>query len=311
MSSVKAPAVARPFLKWVGGKTQLLGQLAKLLPSQLRGGWRGRYFEPFLGGGALLFHLLEQSPSARASVSDLNPDLMLCYRVIRDQLDALLTELRPLAEAYLAADRTARKELFYSVRDQFNRQGGAELGQTESAASCRRAAQLLFLNKTCFNGLYRVNRRGAFNTPSGAWKQNRPLIVDESNLRAVASALQRVQLSCAPYDWIEAEVEAGDLVYFDPPYRPLSATSSFESYTAGGFGDDQQRQLAACFTRLAARGVMVMLSNSDPRSADPADDFFDRLYQGFPIHRVQASRMVNAKASGRGLVSEIVVTSWS
>ncbi|MCE2792486.1 MAG: DNA adenine methylase [Planctomycetota bacterium] len=307
MSSVHSLPVARPFLKWVGGKSQLLGQFAELFPPALRADWRGRYFEPFLGGGALLFEFLERFRPATAFASDLNRDLVLCYQMIRDDLDSILAELRPLAEAYLEGDRTTRDGLFYAVREDFNR---AEAGGNDSAHRARRASQLLFLNKTCFNGLYRVNRRGAFNTPSGAWKQNRPLICDEQNLRAVSAALRNVRLECAAYDWIEAQVGAGDFVYFDPPYRPLSPTSSFKSYTAGGFDDEQQRQLAACFARLAERGAMVMLSNSDPLSVDPADSFFDELYSGFRIHRVQASRMVNAKASGRGRISEIVVTNW-
>jgi DNA adenine methylase len=309
MSTAKPSAIPRPFLKWVGGKSQLLGQLVPLLPDKLRAGWQGRYFEPFLGGGAMLFDFLDRYSPGEALASDLNRDLIHCYRAIRDELDQVLSELGPLAAAYLEADRATRDELYYAVREQFNCER-EERTDWESGGSCRRAAQLLFLNKTCFNGLYRVNRQGAFNTPSGAWKANRPLICDEANLRAVSSVLQKVRLECAAYDWIEAEVGTGDFVYFDPPYRPLSPTSSFKNYTAGGFDDDAQRKLAECFTRLAQRGALVMLSNSDPRSVDPTDSFFDELYSGFRIHRVQASRMVNAKASGRGRISEIVVTSW-
>jgi DNA adenine methylase len=155
-----------------------------------------------------------------------------------------------------------------------------------------------------------VNRHGRFNTPSGVWKKTNPRILDAENLRAVSEALRSVQLECRPYAAIESFAESGDLVYFDPPYRPLSPTARFESYTAGGFGDDQQRELAACFTRLAQRGVLVMLSNSDPRSSNSEDDFFDQLYQDFTIYRVQATRMVNAQAAGRGRISEILVTSW-
>ena len=307
MSTANTPPVARPFLKWVGGKSQLLGQFAQLLPDALHQHWQGRYFEPFLGGGAMLFEVLGRFRPTQTTASDLNRDLILCYRTIRDQLDSLLHELRPLAESYLVADQAARDELYYQVREQFNQAVNTE---PTTSAHALRAAQLLFLNKTCFNGLYRVNRQGGFNTPSGAWKQNRPLICDEQNLRAVSAVLQSVRLECAAYDWIEAEVQAGDFVYFDPPYRPLSATSNFKSYTAGDFGDEQQRQLAACFARLVKQGAFVMLSNSDPRSVNPEDSFFEELYAGFQIRRVQASRMVNAKAAGRGRISEIVVTSW-
>lgn len=304
MPSEICPAIAKPFLKWVGGKSQLLGQFDGLLPASIRQGWRGRYFEPFLGGGAMLFDVLQRFQPAAATASDLNADLINLYRAIQSDLSGLITELQPMAATYLAGDHQQRSEMYYAIRDRFNE------GKPAEAVQPARAAQLLFLNKTCFNGLYWVNREGKFNTPSGAWKQNKPLILDLDNLRAVSVVLQSVRLECAAYDWIEAEVQPGDFVYFDPPYRPLTRTSSFESYTAGGFGDDQQRELAGCFTRLAARGVLVMLSNSDPRSADPDDGFFDDLYRDFSLHRVQATRMVNAKAAGRGRISEIVVTSW-
>lgn len=304
MATELCPAIAKPFLKWVGGKSQLLSQFDRLLPPAIRSGWRGRYFEPFLGGGAMLFDVLQRFQPAAAIASDLNADLINVYRAIQVNVTGLIAELQPLAESYLASDHEQRSEMFYAVREKFNQ--AVVAGEIE----LRRAAQLLFLNKTCFNGLYRVNREGKFNTPSGAWKQTKPLICDADNLRAVSVVLQGMRLECAAYDSVEAEARAGDFVYFDPPYRPLTKTSSFESYTAGGFGDEQQRQLAGCFTRLAARGVLVMLSNSDPRSADPDDTFFDELYRDFSVHRVQAARMVNAKAAGRGRISEILVTSW-
>jgi DNA adenine methylase len=304
MSSEARPLTAKPFLKWVGGKTQLLAQFEQLLPSPLRSGLVKHYFEPFLGGGAMLFDLLSRFGPIEVDASDLNPDLINCYRAIQSDVDALIERLSPMSERYLAARPNQRRTLFYRVRDEFNATPAS--GQV----SVDRAAQLLFLNKTCFNGLYRVNRQGRFNTPSGVWKQTNPRILDAENLRAVSAALQTVRLECGAYSEIESRVAPGDFVYFDPPYRPLTSTAQFESYTAGGFGDDQQRELAACFTRLARRGVLVMLSNSDPRSSNPDDDFFDELYRDFTIHRVQATRMVNARATGRGRISEIVVTSW-
>lgn len=304
MPSEARPLTAKPFLKWVGGKTQLLAQFEQLLPSPLRSGLVKHYFEPFLGGGAMLFDLLSRFGPIEVDASDLNPDLINCYRAIQSDVDALIERLSPMSERYLAARPNQRRTLFYRVRDEFNATPAS--GQV----SVDRAAQLLFLNKTCFNGLYRVNRQGRFNTPSGVWKQTNPRILDAENLRAVSAALQTVRLECGAYSEIESRVAPGDFVYFDPPYRPLTSTAQFESYTAGGFGDDQQRELAACFTRLARRGVLVMLSNSDPRSSNPDDDFFDELYRDFTIHRVQATRMVNARATGRGRISEIVVTSW-
>jgi len=304
MSSEARPLTAKPFLKWVGGKTQLLAQFERLLPSHLRSGLVKHYFEPFLGGGAMLFDLLSRFGPLQVYASDLNPDLINCYRAIQSDVDALIEQLSPMSERYLAARPNQRRTMFYQVRDEFNATPASE------ELSIERAAQLLFLNKTCFNGLYRVNRKGRFNTPSGVWKQTNPRILDADNLRAVSAALQSARLECCPYSEMEAQVAPGDFVYFDPPYRPLTSTALFESYTAGGFGDDQQRELAACFTRLARRGVLVMLSNSDPRSSNPDDDFFDELYRDFSIHRVHATRMVNARATGRGRISEIVVTSW-
>lgn len=304
MPSEARPLPAKPFLKWVGGKTQLLAQFERLLPSPLRSGLVKNYFEPFLGGGAMLFDLLSRFGPLEVCASDLNPDLINCYRAIQSDVDALIERLGPMSERYLAARPNQRRTMFYRVRDEFNTTAGSR------ELSVERAAQLLFLNKTCFNGLYRVNRQGRFNTPSGVWKQTNPRILDAENLRAVSAALETVRLECCAYSEMESRIAAGDFVYFDPPYRPLTSTAQFESYTAGGFGDEQQRELAACFNRLAQRGVMVMLSNSDPRSSNPDDDFFDVLYRDFTIHRVQATRMVNARATGRGRISEIVVTNW-
>jgi DNA adenine methylase len=304
MSSDVSPIAAKPFLKWVGGKTQLLAQFEPLLPGTLRSGLVKRYFEPFLGGGAMLFDLIARFGLQESYASDLNPDLINCYRAIQVDVEGLIERLSPLSERYLAARSDPRRAMFYRVREEFNATAAS------TTLSLERAAQLLFLNKTCFNGLYRVNRHGRFNTPSGVWKKTNPRILDAENLRAVSEALRSVQLECRAYTAIESLASSGDVVYFDPPYRPLSPTSRFESYTVGGFGDDQQRELAACFTRLARRGVLVMLSNSDPRSSNPDDDFFDELYRDFTIHRVQATRMVNARATGRGRISEILVTSW-
>lgn len=304
MSSDTSPLIAKPFLKWVGGKTQLLAQFERLLPDALRSGRVQQYFEPFLGGGAMLFDLLARFGLRKSYASDLNPDLINCYRAIQVDVEGLIERLSPLADRYLAARSDQRRVMFYRVREEFN----ATTASTK--LSLDRAAQLLFLNKTCFNGLYRVNRHGRFNTPSGVWKKTNPRILDAENLRAVSEVLRTVTLECQAYAAMESLASPGDLVYFDPPYRPLSPTARFESYTAGGFGDEQQRALAACFKRLAQRGVLVMLSNSDPRASNPEDDFFDQLYSDFTIHRVQATRMVNAQATGRGRISEIVVTSW-
>lgn len=302
--SASATISARPFLKWVGGKAQLLDQLRPLLPKELIGGGIRRYFEPFVGGGALLFDILRRYPPPHVVISDQNPDLIDCYRALQQDAAEVIEHLRPWQSAYEQRDLAGRKVLYYQARSEFNR------GPDRSGRLAVRAAQLIFLNKTCFNGLYRVNHRGEFNTPSGAWRSHTPTILDPDNLLAAGEALRAVRIECRPYDWIAAEAAAGDFVYFDPPYRPLTRSASFESYTPGGFGDVQQRQLGELFRKLAGTGVLLMLSNSDPMSLNPPDPFFDDLYRGFAVHRVSAARMVNSRASARGKISEIVVTSY-
>jgi DNA adenine methylase len=265
---------SRPILKWVGGKTQLLEQLEPLVPKT----WN-RYFEPFVGGAAMFFDLRSRRPDMTAFLSDVNAELVNCYVAVRDEVEAVIRELRA---------HVHEQEHYYKVRAW----NPAELRPSA------RAARTIFLNKTGYNGLYRVNRSGQFNVPFG--RMNNPLLCDVDNLRACARALAGVSIAHGDYSEVTKRAKKGDFVYFDPPYVPLSPTSDFTAYIPGGFGEGQQRQLAKVFAKLAARGVNVMLSNSDT-------PLVRELYADFDIRVVFASRSVNSKATRRGKLPEVVV----
>ena len=292
---------ARPFLKWAGGKSQLLPEIRKVYPEGL-GTTITRYAEPFLGGGAVLLDILSTYRLDAVYASDTNGELINAYCCVRDRLEELLERLHRLEEDYLSLDSQGRKDFYYRIRAQFNE---GERGNKEDA---ERAALLLFLNRTCFNGLYRVNARGEFNVPAGAYKN--PTICDEDNLRRVSGLLQGVELVCAPYTQVEEFADERTFLYADPPYRPLNQTSSFTAYTKNSFGDQEQRELAVFLKKLAQRGVKVAASNSDPHNTDPQDNFFDELYAGCTLRRIAASRMINSDAAARGKVSELLITTY-
>lgn len=271
------PINCRPFVKWVGGKSQLIAELRARVPDKI-----GTYYEPFIGGGALFFAL--QPP--RAVLSDLNEELINAYTIVRDQPSALIRNLR--LHRY---DR----EYFYSIRN------ADRFAAFRRWSAVRRAARFVFLNKTCFNGLYRVNSQGHYNTPFGRYV--RPRIVDEPNLRACSAALTHVTLRVCSFLDIERSVKKDDFVYFDPPYVPLSATSSFTQYSRERFDLDMQRALFELCCRLDKRGVRFMLSNSSA-------PFVIELYKKFSVERIGASRSINSKASARGKIDEVVVTNF-
>ncbi len=301
---------ARPFLKWAGGKGQLLAQLAACFPVALARGGLRRYVEPFLGGGALFLTVAQRYRIEAAFLSDANPELVLAYRVVQRDVEALIERLAGLERRYLAVEEAARRAEFYAVREAYNH-GRAAVDPTRYAAHwVGRAAQMIFLNKTCFNGLYRLNRRGEFNVPFGRYR--RPVICAAENLRRVSAQLQRAEIACAPFAACAAHVDAATFVYFDPPYRPLSATARFTAYAAHKFDDEDQIELARFFARLHdTTGAKLMLSNSDPANVDPADDFFTRHYARFCLRRVWANRMINVQADKRGKISELVITNYA
>ena len=289
---------ARPFIKWVGGKTQLRDDIKNSLPRDLSQRAGMTYVEPFVGGGAVLFWILQEYPNiTRAIINDINAKLICTYRVVKYDVENLIIELTRLQAEYLQLDEIARKKYFLAQREHFNENDKTDI---------ETAALFIFLNRTCFNGLYRVNSKGKFNVPHGRYSN--PKICDEETLRADSAVLQRVEILCG--DFAQTDKYAGDnvLYYFDPPYRPITKTSAFTSYSKDGFDDTEQMRLRDFCSKIAKHQSLFVASNSDPLNADNGDDFFDRLYKMFSIRRVSASRMINSRGNGRGAISEIMIS---
>lgn len=289
---------ARPFVKWVGGKTQLLDEVKKSLPRDFSTRQHITYVEPFVGGGAVMFNLLQEYPNIeRAIINDINEELICTYRVIKENVEVLIERLAVIQSEYIPLSADDRKNYFIAKRSLFN---------TENITPIETAALFIFLNRTCFNGLYRVNSKGEFNVPHG--KYVNPRICDADNLRACSQVLQKVEILCG--DFAETGRYAGPdtLYYFDPPYKPITETSSFTSYTRGGFDDQEQIRLRDFCDRISAAKSSFIASNSDPRNTNSEENFFDNIYNNFFIRRVSATRMINSDASGRGSISEIMIS---
>ena len=300
---------AKPFLKWAGGKTQLLAELSSRLPDDIK---KKRliesYIEPFLGGGAFFFYLRKHYEIRDAYLLDLNRELILTYKVVQEDPDSLISYLNELEEKYRSSDKEGRRKLFYQIRTLYNKQMKEINHNDYSLKWVERAGQLIFLNKTCYNGLFRQNKKGEFNVPHGRYKN--PTICDVQNLREVSLALQGVKLIQADFLQAKSFVQRKSFVYFDPPYRPLSATSNFTSYAKEDFDDADQIRLANFFSDLDKAGASLMLSNSDPKNSDETDNFFDELYGGFSIERVLANRNINRDGKGRGKVTELIIRNY-
>jgi DNA adenine methylase len=290
---------ARPFLKWAGGKTGLLGEIRKEYPEGL-GTRYTKYAEPFVGGGAVLFDVLGKYDLDGVYIGDLNRELIATYRAVRDSVSELITALYDAEEEYIRADEDTRKRIYISGRERFN---GLKAAGDESVEI---AKLFIFLNRTCFNGLYRVNSGGAFNVPHG--KNGNPTICDEDNLRKASRALRGVTISCAGYGESRGFTDDKTFVYLDPPYRPLTETSNFTAYATPVFGDKEQIELAAFVDEMSERGAHVVASNSDPRNADGEDDFFDRLYSRHRVSRIFAGRSINSVGSRRGKIGELLIS---
>ncbi len=300
---------AKPFLKWAGGKSQLLSQLRPHYPPELKDGRIVRYVEPFLGGGAVFLDVAQSFDIHEAFLIDINEELILVYTVVQRDPARLIEALTDLRDHYFSLDAEPRADYFYEVRERYNTQKQAIDFTTYSDAWIERAAFMIFLNKTCFNGLFRVNASGLFNVPFGRYK--RPIVFEEQNIFRISQLLRKATLTIGSYDVCEQWIDDDTFVYFDPPYRPISATSSFTSYSRDKFNDEDQRALATFYARLDAyTQAKLMLSNSDPRNLDPDDDFFDSLYKQFIIRRVSANRMINSDARGRGKIDELLITNY-
>ncbi|MCS6967004.1 MAG: DNA adenine methylase [Cytophagales bacterium] len=301
--------IAKPFLKWAGGKSQLLEQFENYYPNELRKGIIKNYVEPFLGGGALFFAVAQRYKIQNAYLSDINKDLILTYQVIQQRPDDLLNFLEQYQKDYDQTKQEKRNELFLAVRKHFNLQR-FEINYKELSDNwIPRAAQFIFLNKTCFNGLFRLNSKGEFNVPYGKYKN--VIIFDECNILAVSKVLQRAEIKQADYPSCFDKVNENTFVYFDPPYRPISRTASFTTYTGTEFTDKEQLQLAQFFRKLdKEKGAKLMLSNSDPKNQNPEDDFFERAFAGYNIFRVSANRAINCHGNKRGKINELIITNY-
>jgi DNA adenine methylase len=300
---------ACPFLKWAGGKSQLLGEFGRHLPvEELKNRTITHYVEPFIGGGAVFFYLKERFSFDRCTIADVNDELILTYRVIRRSTQNLIGELEKLKSEYRTKNEQQRESYYYEVRDAFNRDRPSMDFRHYNARWIGRAAQIIFLNHTCYNGLFRVNRKGGFNVPFGKYKN--PEILNAGNLVEVATCLKNTRILRGDFTRCRKYVDDQTFVYFDPPYRPLNATSSFTSYSPNGFYEKDQERLAKFFRDLDRKGARVMMSNSDPVNEKPGDSFFDDLYAGYTIERVPAKRMINCNGARRGAVSELVITNY-
>ena len=292
----------KPFIKWVGGKWKLIEQLNMFLPLNFEKLDDVTYIEPFVGGGAMLFYMLQQYPNiSRAVINDINPDLTTCYRTVRDMPEELIMSVMDMQSEYNSLpSEEARKDFYLSVRNRYNEKNLDPLENT---------TKFFFLNRTCFNGLYRVNKKGLFNVPFG--KYTNPQLCDPTTIRLDSKLLQRVEILTGDFEKTFDYARGNTLFYFDPPYRPLSNTSSFNDYAKESFNDDAQIRLKEFCDRIDKAGFQFMLSNSDCKGNNEEDNFFDILYKDYFIERVWASRSINSDSSKRGKLTEILVHNYS
>ena len=292
---------AKPFLKWAGGKTQLLPTIDSFLPDTFRYEDDVTYIEPFVGGGAMLFYMLQKYPNIkRAIINDINPHLIKTYSILRDEPYLLIDALNDLQNQFKALkDYDKQKELYLDIRKIFN---------NKILTGIEEAAYMIFLNRTCFNGLYRENSNGGFNVPFGRYSN--PTICDEELILADSKLLQKVEILNGDYSHTADYIQGYTFFYFDPPYRPLDATSSFNSYVKELFDDNEQIRLKNFYSALSSGGCYAMLSNSDCKGRNAEDDFFDRLYADYFIERVYAKRCINANAAKRGTLTELLIRNY-
>jgi len=292
----------KPFLKWAGGKRQLLSEIKAYYPFHNR--QITKYAEPFVGGGAVLFDILSQYDLEQVYISDVNAELINAYHTIRHHAEDLLETLWHWQEDFIPRNEDERRSYYIQKRTRFN-----ELKINGAASSSiEKAALMIFLNKTCFNGLFRVNRKGLFNVPMGAYKT--PRICDRGNIQEMSEKLRYVTIVCGDYRESMSFVDSRTFVYLDPPYRPITETASFTAYTEALFDDKKQLELAAFVRVLDQKGARIVVSNSDPKNTNINDDFFDMMYDTYRIKRVRAARFINAKGNARGYVKELLISNF-
>ena len=292
----------KPFLKWAGGKGQLLKEIEQYYP--FAKGSITKYAEPFVGGGAVLFDILSKYNLKEIYISDINTELINSYRIVRDDIDALIEMLYTMQNDFIPLDSNNRKAYYMEKRERFN---DLKVNGNDNI-NIEKAALMIFLNKTCFNGLFRVNKKGLFNVPMGAYKN--PMICDEENLRAVSEKLQNVRIVCGDYRESADFIDENTFVYFDPPYRPITNTASFTAYTENLFNDEEQIELARFVDDMHKKGAKVVISNFDPKNSNTEDDFFDNIYSAHIIKRVEATRMINCNSEARGKIKELLISNF-
>lgn len=300
---------AKPFLKWAGGKNQLLDEFLIRFPEELKSGKINKYIEPFVGGGAVFFDVAQKYNIDNYYIFDINEELILTYKVVKNNVNELIKILKNIEFEYLGLDGENRERFYYEIREKFNRSKTKINFNEYNLDWIERASQIIFLNKTCFNGLFRVNSKGGFNVPFG--KYINPSIVNEDNLERASELLKKTHIYVGDFTECKPLVDNNTLVYFDPPYRPLNQSSSFTSYSKGNFDDKDHIRLANFYKLLDNKGAKLMLSNSDPKNENAEDEFLDELYSGFKIERVPARRAINCNGQKRGTISELIVTNYN
>ena len=292
----------KPFLKWAGGKGQLLPEIEKYYP--FGDGKITKYAEPFVGGGATLFDILNKYDLEDVYISDINEDLINLYCIIRDNINNLIYLLKTIQSEYISFDETHRKKYYFEKRERYN---NLKINSNNDI-NTEKAALMLFLNKTCFNGLYRVNKKGFFNVPMGSYSN--PMICDEDNLRNVSEKLQCVNIVCGDYRKSADFVDEKTFVYLDPPYRPITDTACFTAYTKNLFNDEEQIELSKFVDDMHRKGAKIVISNSDPKNSNTEDDFFEKIYSAHKIKRVEAVRMINCNSEARGKIKELLISNF-
>lgn len=295
--------LVKPFVKWAGGKGSLITQLKNFYPFELENERINKYVEPFVGGGAVLINILQKYDVKEAYAFDINIDLINCYNVIKNHVEELIKNLKVKENEFLKLESEGRQSYFYKIRKEYN-----SYRITENELNVKRAGEFIFLNRTCFNGLYRVNKNGEFNVPCGKYKN--PTICDAINLKNLSFLIRNVVFQYGDYTKSEKYIDNNTFVYFDPPYRPLSVTSGFTSYAKEDFNDENQKELAQYFRKLDKKNAKLMLSNSNPKNTNKNDNFFEDIYKGFNINEIFAKRMINSNGKGRGEVSELLITNY-
>lgn len=298
---------ANPFVKWAGGKRQIINDIHNFLPKMIESHENITYIEPFVGGGAVYFSLFPSPNITKSVLIDTNLSLIITYQIIKSRLDELITVLEGIELKYNNNSEEGQSIYYYETRDKFNTLTSNITNDIQSEKWLWIAAYFIFLNKTCFNGLYRVNSNGEFNVPRGSY--NNPNICDADNLFHVHKALEKAVIIHGDFEKAEKFIDSSTFVYLDPPYRPIKA-SSFTSYTNNDFNDFEQIRLADFCRKIDSMGGKFLLSNSDPKNTDPSDNFFEELYKNFNIERIDARRNINSNGNDRGTVTELLIMNY-